>query len=110
MGTLYLIATPIGNLEDIMLRAIRLLKQVDLVAAEDTRHTGRLLSHIKADTPQISYHDHNTLTRLDVMLQALESGDVALVSDAGTPGLSDPGYRLVQAAIANGFRVVREVK
>jgi 16S rRNA (cytidine1402-2'-O)-methyltransferase len=106
MGTLFLIATPIGNLEDITLRAIRLLRQVDLVAAEDTRHTGRLLAHIEADTPQISYHDHNKLTRLDVVLQALESGDVALVSDAGTPGLSDPGYRLVQAAIANGFPVV----
>ena len=106
MGTLYLIATPIGNLEDITLRAVRLLQQVDLVAAEDTRHTGRLLSHIGADTPQISYHDHNKLTRLDVVLKALESGDVALVSDAGTPGLSDPGYKLVQAAIAHGFRVV----
>jgi 16S rRNA (cytidine1402-2'-O)-methyltransferase len=106
MGTLFLIATPIGNLEDITLRAIRLLRQVDLVAAEDTRHTGRLLSHIEAETPQISYHDRNKLTRLDVVLRALESGDVALVSDAGTPGLSDPGYRLVQAAIANGFPVV----
>jgi 16S rRNA (cytidine1402-2'-O)-methyltransferase len=106
MGTLYLIATPIGNLEDITLRAVRLLQQVDLVAAEDTRHTGRLLSHIGADTPQISYNDHNKLTRLDVVLNALESGDVALVSDAGTPGLSDPGYKLVQAAIAHGFRVV----
>jgi 16S rRNA (cytidine1402-2'-O)-methyltransferase len=106
MGNLYLIATPIGNLEDITLRALRLLREVDLVAAEDTRHTGRLLAHYKIDTPQISYHDHNKLTRLDTVLEALESGDVALVSDAGTPGLSDPGYKLVQAAVALGIPVV----
>jgi 16S rRNA (cytidine1402-2'-O)-methyltransferase len=106
MGTLYLVATPIGNLEDITLRAIRLLQQVELIAAEDTRHTGRLLSHIGAATPQVSYHEHNKLARLDVVLSALESGDVALVSDAGTPGLSDPGFKLVQAAIAHGYPVV----
>jgi 16S rRNA (cytidine1402-2'-O)-methyltransferase len=106
MGTLFLIATPIGNLEDITLRALRLLKEVDLIAAEDTRHTGRLLAHYEVDTHQISYHEHNKLTRLDAVLKALESGDVALVSDAGTPGLSDPGYRLVGAAISHGFPVV----
>jgi 16S rRNA (cytidine1402-2'-O)-methyltransferase len=106
MGTLYLIATPIGNLEDITLRALRLLQEVDLIAAEDTRHTGRLLSHHGIDTRQISYHEHNKLTRLDAVLQALERGDVALVSDAGTPGLSDPGYELVRAAIAHGVPVV----
>jgi 16S rRNA (cytidine1402-2'-O)-methyltransferase len=106
MGTLYLIATPIGNLEDITLRALRLLREVDLIAAEDTRHTGRLLAHYEIDTPQISYHEHNKLVRLDVVLEALETGDVALVSDAGTPGLSDPGYELVRAAIERGVPVV----
>lgn len=106
MGTLYLIATPIGNLEDITLRALRLLQDVDLIAAEDTRHTGRLLAHYDIDTPQISYHEHSKLTRLDQVLQTLETGDVALVSDAGMPGLSDPGYKLVDAAIAQGFPVV----
>jgi 16S rRNA (cytidine1402-2'-O)-methyltransferase len=106
MGNLYLIATPIGNLEDITLRALRLLGEVDVIAAEDTRHTGRLLAHFEIDTPQISYHEHNKLIQLETILKALETGDVALVSDAGTPGLSDPGFRLVQAAIAHGFRIV----
>jgi 16S rRNA (cytidine1402-2'-O)-methyltransferase len=106
MGSLYLIATPIGNLEDITLRALRLLREVDLIAAEDTRRTGRLLAHYEIETPQISYHDHNKLTRLETILKALGTGDVALVSDAGTPGLSDPGYKLVQAAIAHGISVV----
>jgi 16S rRNA (cytidine1402-2'-O)-methyltransferase len=106
MGSLYLIATPIGNLEDITLRALRLLREVDLIAAEDTRHTGRLLARYEIETPQISYHDHNKLTRLETILKALGTGDVALVSDAGTPGLSDPGYKLVQAAIAHGISVV----
>ncbi len=106
MGSLYLIATPIGNLEDISLRALRLLRQVDLIAAEDTRHTGHLLAHFEIDTPQISYHEHNKLTRLDAVLGALERGDVALVSDAGTPGLSDPGYELIQAVIEKGVSVV----
>jgi 16S rRNA (cytidine1402-2'-O)-methyltransferase len=106
MGRLYLIATPIGNLEDITLRALRLLQEVDLIAAEDTRHTGRLLAHYEISTPQISYHDHNKLTQLETILHALEKGDVALVSDAGTPGLSDPGYKLVEAAITHGHPVV----
>jgi 16S rRNA (cytidine1402-2'-O)-methyltransferase len=106
MGSLYLIATPIGNLEDITLRALRLLREVGLIAAEDTRHTGRLLAHYEIDTPQISYHEYSKLTRLDTVLKALETGDVALVSDAGMPGLSDPGYKLVEAAISHGFPVI----
>lgn len=106
MGTLYLVATPIGNLEDITLRALRLLREVNLIAAEDTRHTGRLLAHYEIDTPQLSYHEHNKLTQLDTVLRTLESGDVALVSDAGMPGLSDPGYELVRVAIAQGFPIV----
>jgi 16S rRNA (cytidine1402-2'-O)-methyltransferase len=106
MGTLYLIATPIGNLEDITLRALRLLKEVDLIAAEDTRHTGRLLAYYDVSTPQISYHEHNKLNRLDRVLSALDQGEVALVSDAGTPGLSDPGYELVRAAITSGHKIV----
>jgi 16S rRNA (cytidine1402-2'-O)-methyltransferase len=106
MGTLYLVATPIGNRQDITLRAQIVLRQVSLIAAEDTRHTGRLLAHYEIDTPQISYHEHNKLTRLEAVLQALEKGDVALVSDAGMPGLSDPGYELVRAAIARGVPVV----
>jgi 16S rRNA (cytidine1402-2'-O)-methyltransferase len=106
MGVLYLIATPIGNLEDITLRALRLLKSVDLIAAEDTRHTGRLLAHFEIDTPQISYHEHNKLARIDAVVSALERGDVALVSDAGTPGLADPGYELVRAVIDRGISVV----
>jgi 16S rRNA (cytidine1402-2'-O)-methyltransferase len=106
MGSLYLVGTPIGNLEDITLRALRLLQNVSLIAAEDTRHTGRLLAHYEITTPQISYHEHNKLTRLDVILKALETGDVALVSDAGMPGLSDPGYKLVEAAIQHRVAVV----
>ncbi len=106
MGTLYLVATPIGNRQDITLRALNVLRQVNLIAAEDTRHTGRLLAHYEIDTPQTSYHEHNKLTRLDAVLQALERGDVALVSDAGMPGLSDPGYELVRAAIARDVPVV----
>jgi 16S rRNA (cytidine1402-2'-O)-methyltransferase len=106
MGTLYLVATPIGNLEDITLRALRLLHEVKLIAAEDTRHTGRLLAHYEIDTPQISYHEHNKLTQLDTVLRTLDTSDVALVSDAGMPGLSDPGYELVCVAIEQGFPVV----
>ncbi|MEW6566592.1 MAG: 16S rRNA (cytidine(1402)-2'-O)-methyltransferase [Chloroflexota bacterium] len=105
MGTLYLVATPIGNLEDISLRALRLLGEVRLIAAEDTRHTRKLLSHHRLHTPLISYHEHNKLTRLDQVLAALDEGDVALVSDAGTPGLNDPGYELVRAALQAGHRV-----
>lgn len=105
MGTLFLIATPIGNLEDITLRALRLLREVRLIAAEDTRHTRRLLSHFEIATPLISYHEHNKLQRVDSILAALRDGDVALVSDAGTPAINDPGYELVLAAIEAGFEV-----
>lgn len=106
MGDLYLVPTPIGNLEDITLRALRVLREVDLIAAEDTRVTGRLLAHFEIATPLTSYHEHSKLTKLDTILEALEAGDVALVSDAGTPGLSDPGYELIQAALARGVRVI----
>src|SRR5436305_14201857 len=104
--SLYLVATPIGNLEDITLRALRVLREVRLIAAEDTRHTGRLLAHYGIATPLLSYHEHNKLARLDRILAALAEGDVALVSDAGTPGLSDPGYELVRAVQERGGRVV----
>lgn len=106
VGTLYLVATPIGNLEDITLRALRVLGEVELIGAEDTRHTRKLLDRYQIDTPVVSYHEHNKQARLDRMLQALSAGDVALVSDAGTPGLSDPGYELVRAAVSSGHRVV----
>ncbi len=106
MGSLYVVATPIGNLEDITLRALRVLKEVSLIAAEDTRTTAKLLSHFDIHTPLTSYHQHNKLSKLDAVLAALQSGDVALVSDAGTPGLSDPGYELIRAAIDSGYRVI----
>ncbi len=105
MHTLYIVPTPIGNLEDITLRALRVLKEASLIAAEDTRTTGRLLAHFDIHTPLTSYHEHNELAKLDTMLEALAAGDVALVSDAGTPGLSDPGYQLIKAAIERGVRV-----
>lgn len=105
MGTLHLIATPIGNLEDITLRALRLLREVRLIAAEDTRHTRRLLSHYEITAPLLSYHEHNKLQRIDAILAALQDGDVALVSDAGTPAINDPGYELVVATIEAGFAV-----
>lgn len=105
MGTLYVVPTPIGNLEDITLRALRVLNEAALIAAEDTRTTGRLLAHYEIATPQISYHEHNKLARLDRVLDALAAGDVALVSDAGTPGLSDPGYELIRAALDAGVLV-----
>jgi 16S rRNA (cytidine1402-2'-O)-methyltransferase len=106
MGILYLVPTPVGNLEDITLRALRILREVSLIAAEDTRTTGRLLAHFEIKTPLTSYHQHNETIKLDAMLEALSSGDVALVSDAGTPGLSDPGYELIRAAIEMGIPVV----
>lgn len=105
MSTLHLVATPIGNLEDISARALRVLREVDLIAAEDTRHTARLLQHYGIHTPCLSYHEHNKLTRLDRVLAALDAGDVALVSDAGTPALNDPGYELVRAALTAGHNV-----
>jgi 16S rRNA (cytidine1402-2'-O)-methyltransferase len=106
MPTLYLVGTPIGNLEDMTLRAIRTLREVRLIAAEDTRTTGRLLRHFQIDTPLKSYHDYSTPERLAELLQTLAAADVALVSDAGMPGLSDPGFELVRAAIAAGVKVV----
>jgi 16S rRNA (cytidine1402-2'-O)-methyltransferase len=106
MGVLFLVSTPIGNLEDITLRALRVLREARLIAAEDTRHTRKLLDHYEIVTPCISYHEHNKLARLGDILRALGDGDVALVSDAGTPGVSDPGYELVAACIAAGFTVV----
>ena len=106
MGTLYLVATPIGNLEDITLRALRILKQVALVAAEDTRTARNLLRHFGIATQVTSYFEHNKLAKLDRILDALERGDVAVISEAGMPGLSDPGYELVRAALERGIRVV----
>ena len=105
MGTLYLVATPIGNLEDMSLRAIRVLREVSLIAAEDTRHTGKLLKHFEIKTPITSYFEHNKLNKLDFILDKLSTGDVALVSDAGTPAVNDPGYELIKAALASNFDV-----
>ena len=106
VGILYLVATPIGNLEDITLRALRVLGEVQLIAAEDTRHTRKLLTRYQIKTPLISYHEHNKQARLPKLLDQLDRGNnVALVSDAGTPALSDPGYELVQAAVRAGQRV-----
>jgi 16S rRNA (cytidine1402-2'-O)-methyltransferase len=105
VGTLYLVATPIGNLEDITQRAIRTLRDVGCIAAEDTRHTRKLLEHYQIETPLVSYHEHSKGRRIERILSDLEDGDVALVSDAGTPGLSDPGYRMVRAALDAGHTV-----
>ncbi|MBN2115896.1 MAG: 16S rRNA (cytidine(1402)-2'-O)-methyltransferase [Anaerolineales bacterium] len=105
MGTLYLVATPIGNLEDMSPRAIRVLREASLIAAEDTRHTGILLKHFQIETPLTSYFEHNKLNKLDLILEKLSTGDVALVSDAGTPAVNDPGYELVQAALASAYDV-----
>jgi len=106
MPTLYVVATPIGNLEDISLRALRTLREVKLIAAEDTRKTRRLLTTYDIKTPMTSYHQHNKWTKLDYILGCLEGGDVALVSEAGTPGMSDPGYELIVAASQRGIPVV----
>lgn len=106
-GILYIVATPIGNLEDITLRAIRTFKEADVIAAEDTRHTQALLRHFAIDTPLTSYHEHNERTKTGELVTRLERGEnIALVSDAGTPAISDPGYRLVVAAIGAGIRVI----
>jgi 16S rRNA (cytidine1402-2'-O)-methyltransferase len=105
-STLYLVATPIGNLEDITLRALRVLKECDVVAAEDTRRSGQLLKHFEISKPMLSYFQFNEAKRSEEILSRLQSGQkVALVTDAGTPGISDPGERVVKAAIAAGFRV-----
>ena len=103
----YIVSTPIGNLEDMTFRAVRVLKEVDLIACEDTRHTRHLLDHYAIRTPMISYHEHNEIARARELIGRLREGkSIALVSDAGTPLISDPGYRIVAAAASAGFRVV----
>jgi 16S rRNA (cytidine1402-2'-O)-methyltransferase len=106
MPTLYVVATPIGNLEDMTQRAIRILKEVTLIAAEDTRKTRTLLSAYDIKTPTTSYHEHNKLTKLEYVLSVLEKENVALVSDAGMPGISDPGYELISAVIKQNKPVI----
>ena len=107
VGTLFIVATPIGNLEDITQRALRVLREADLIACEDTRHTRKLLNHFGITTPTISYHEHNEQERAEELCAALESGkNIALVSDAGTPLISDPGFRIVHAAVDRGISVV----
>ncbi|QLE51681.1 16S rRNA (cytidine(1402)-2'-O)-methyltransferase [Nostoc sp. C057] len=105
--TLYVVGTPIGNLEDITFRAVRILQTVDIIAAEDTRHTGKLLQHFQVKTPQVSYHEHNRTSRIPELLEHLVNNKaIALVTDAGMPGISDPGYELVKACIEAGISVV----
>jgi 16S rRNA (cytidine1402-2'-O)-methyltransferase len=106
VATLYLVSTPIGNLEDITLRALRILEEVSLIAAEDTRRAAILTDRYRISTPVTSYYEGNKLAKLETVLAALREGDVALISEAGTPGLSDPGYELIKAAISRGFPVV----
>ena len=107
MATLFIVATPIGNLEDITLRAVRTLREVALIACEDTRHTRKLLDHLGITTPATSYHEHNEAAKAEELIDKLCAGsDIALVSDAGTPLISDPGYRIVAAAVAAGIPVV----
>jgi 16S rRNA (cytidine1402-2'-O)-methyltransferase len=106
-GTLYVVGTPVGNLQDISLRAIEVLKEVDLIACEDTRHTAKLLSHFNIGTATVSYHEHNERERAEEILTRLKSGGrVAVVSDAGMPGICDPGYRVVKLAVESGVPVV----
>jgi len=107
-GHLYVVGTPLGNLEDMTFRAVRMLQSVDLIAAEDTRHTGKLLAHFQITTPQISYHEHNRHSRIGEVLHHLQERQhaVALVSDAGMPGISDPGYELVAACVEAQVPVV----
>ena len=105
-GTLFVVATPIGNLEDITLRALRVLREADVIAAEDTRRTANLLAHYSIATPTLSFHEHNTRTRIPQLLARLEAGaGVALVTDAGTPGISDPGCELIQACWGSGIMI-----
>jgi len=105
--SLYVVATPIGNLEDITERAVRILKEVDLIAAEDTRHTRILLDRYKIDTPTTSYHGHSTDAKVAALVAKMEEGkDIALVSDAGTPGISDPAFSLIQAALKSKIEII----
>jgi 16S rRNA (cytidine1402-2'-O)-methyltransferase len=105
-GTLFVVATPIGNLEDVTLRALRVLQTADLIAAEDTRRTARLLAHHGISTPTLSFHQHNTRTRIPQLIGRLQRGEsIALVTDAGTPGVSDPGVELVQACVGGGIAI-----
>jgi 16S rRNA (cytidine1402-2'-O)-methyltransferase len=106
-GTLYVVATPIGNLEDITYRAVRVLKEADLIACEDTRHTAKLLHHYGIEKPTVSYHEHNEAARAEELVAKLTAGlSIAQVSDAGMPGISDPGYRVIHLAIERGMQVV----
>ncbi len=106
-GKIYLIATPIGNLEDITYRAVKILKEVNIIAAEDTRHSLKLLNHLEISKPMISYHRHNEDTKTDVLLNILKEGkDIGLITDAGTPGISDPGEEIVKEAIKNNIEVI----
>src|ERR1700692_1775242 len=106
-GCLYVVATPIGNLEDISLRALRILKEADVIACEDTRHTMKLLSHFDFSKRLVSYHEHNEITRApEIVIELEEGAQVSLVSDAGTPTVSEPGYRLVSLCVRHGIRVV----
>lgn len=106
-GILYVVATPIGNLEDITLRAIRILKEADLIAAEDTRHTKKLLNHYGIGTPSTSYHEHNEERKISALIDKIKGGaSIALVTDAGTPCVSDPGYKLICGAVEAGIKVV----
>ena len=105
-GTLFVVATPIGNMEDITLRALRVLKEVDLIACEDTRHTRKLLIHHQISKPTCSYHEHNEIKKTESLIDDLQAGkDIALVCDAGTPLISDPGYRIVRASLEKGIKV-----
>ena len=106
-GTLYIVATPIGNLSDLTFRAKQILESIDLIACEDTRHTGILLRHYEIKTPMLSFHSHSGQAKVDKIMAYLKNGkDVALISDAGTPGISDPGYNLVQAALETGVEAI----
>ncbi len=107
IGTLYIVATPIGNLEDITLRAIRILKEVDLIAAEDTRHTLKLLNNLEISKPLISYHRHNEEVKSDILIEKLQQGNnIALVSDAGTPGICDPGEEIIKRCINLDINII----
>ncbi len=106
-GNLYIVATPIGNLDDITLRAIKILQEVDLIAAEDTRHTLKLLNHLEISKPMISYHRHNEETKSDILIEKLQDGqNIALVSDAGTPGICDPGEEVIKKCIEFGIKII----